>query len=325
MFRHIHHLARPRYAAAVALFAAAVVIAATCDFTPDPTQSVLGTDGRIEISAPFRDSNITIGISARVAGAIDSLTWKGQEFIDSHDHGRELQSAAHFGRWGECFNPTEAGSRRDGTGPTSSSRLISLQTTANQIIARTRMAFWLAPGETSPACPGIAAVNSSVLSDFELLRRVTLGAHGLANVIEHDVTYRVPADYELGVFEAITAYLSPRFPKFWTYDPDRQELAPLSDGPGEQHLPVIMATLDGRYALGVYCLDQARPGWSGPRFGRWRFAATVKWNCVYRARTVTAGDHRFVGYSILGSLSDVATSISGLAASQASEKAIRSE
>src|SRR5579872_3822919 len=69
-------------------------------------------------------SDIVITTTERLAGAIHSLTWNGKEFIDSFDHGRQLQSAANFDCDGaffpETFNPTEAGSRADGTGQSSS-------------------------------------------------------------------------------------------------------------------------------------------------------------------------------------------------------------
>ena len=75
-------------------------------------------------------SEIRITTTSRLAGAIHSLTWNGREFIDSFDHGRQLQSACSFNLGqkefhAECFNPTEAGSRSDGRGGISTSRLPS--------------------------------------------------------------------------------------------------------------------------------------------------------------------------------------------------------
>lgn len=286
-----------------------------------PIQAGLGTNGRAAIRGQFHNSEIVIGTSARFAGAIDSLQWNGMEFINSHDHGRQLQSASQFNGWGECFNPTEAGSQDDDTGPASSSRLLAIETTGRRLITRTRMAFWLAPGQTSPHCHGVYAMNREILSDHLLLKTVTLGAHGLPNVIEHDVTYRVPADYDKAVFEVLSTHLPPRFSRFWTYDPANNRLAPLSDGPGEQPLPVIIATPDGKYALGVYSPDL--PQRRLPRMGYGRFRrdklegpdnAIVKWNCVFRETEVKADDHRFVCYSIVGTLEDVKSSIAALAA-----------
>ena len=72
--------------------------------------------GRATISRPFKGSPLAVGVSSRTAGAIDSLTWGGTQFINARDHGRELQSAAAFDGYGECLNPTEAGSDADGRG-----------------------------------------------------------------------------------------------------------------------------------------------------------------------------------------------------------------
>ena len=70
--------------------------------------------GNAVIRAPAGRSEIAITTTSRVAGAIHSLTWDGKEFIDSADHGRQLQSASNFDVAGdftpETFNPTEAGS-----------------------------------------------------------------------------------------------------------------------------------------------------------------------------------------------------------------------
>lgn len=88
--------------------------------------------GDARIRAKAGTSEIVITTTGRLAGAIHSLQWNGKEFIDSHDHGRQLQSAASFDCalakefWAECFNPTEAGSRADGVGEKSSSKRSAL-------------------------------------------------------------------------------------------------------------------------------------------------------------------------------------------------------
>src|SRR5262249_25300879 len=86
--------------------------------------------GNSVVRAQAGASEIVITTTDRVAGAIHSVTWGGKEFIDSTDHGRQLQSASNFdcdGRFiPEVFNPTEAGSRADHIGPKSSSKLLSV-------------------------------------------------------------------------------------------------------------------------------------------------------------------------------------------------------
>ena len=78
-------------------------------------------NGDAQIRARAGGSEIIVTTAARFAGAIQSLTWDGVEFINSADHGRELQSACSFDNTSmanaETFNPTEAGSRSDGAGP----------------------------------------------------------------------------------------------------------------------------------------------------------------------------------------------------------------
>ena len=113
--------------------------------------------GDAVIRARFADSEIVITTTSRLAGAIHSLTWNGKEFINSADHGRQLQSASNLDletRFsGESFNPTEAGSRHDGAGPTSTSRLLHMIAEGNALQTTSQMAFWLQPGEKSGPNP----------------------------------------------------------------------------------------------------------------------------------------------------------------------------
>jgi hypothetical protein len=277
-------------------------------------------NGDAVIRAPLGDSEIVVTTTSRLAGAIHSLTWNGQEFIDSADHGRQLQSASNldFGSSisGETYNPTEAGSRNDGAGPRSSSRLLHLVARDNLLQTTSQMAFWLAPGQKSG---DNLAKNTTILSDHLLTKRVRIGDRDLPNVLVYDVTFGLPVgeQHRQATFEVLTGYMPKEFEKFWAYDPDSNELRELSDGPGEQPLPVILATRDGRFAMGCYTADRAGTNWSGPGYGRFRFAAqnVVKWNCVFRyrdPRTIPAGDYAFRVYVAVGDLSMVRDSLARL-------------
>lgn len=265
-------------------------------------------------------SDIVITTTSRLAGAIHSLTWGGREFIDSADHGRQLQSAAAFGDakdfWAEAFNPTEAGARRDGAGPRSSSRLLRLQAHGNQLTTTTRMAFWLAPGEKSGRHP---ARNTTGLSDVRLTKRVVIGYKQFAHAIDYRVTFAVPPTerHTLAQFEALTGYMPPDFSKFWTLDPKTSQLRPLSDGPGEQSLPVVFSTANERYAMGVWSPDQPASGYEALGYGRFRFRAekVVKWNCVFRVRNamgVRPGNYDYRVFVAVGSLRNVRDTLTGL-------------
>jgi hypothetical protein len=271
--------------------------------------------GAKSVSGAFKNSPITITTADAFAGAIFSLTWKGKQFLNSFDHGRELQSASSFDGLGECFNPTEAGSSDDAHNSMSTSKLVSLSALGNVLQTRTQMAFWLKPNESSYSnCGSVQrGANATALSSHFLDKIVTVGFQGMPNVIEHKVTFHVAEPHANGLFEALTGYMPESFSKFWSYDPVAKTLAPLSDGPAEQDLPVILATADGSYAMGVYSPDE--PQAPGLGYGRYKFGgagATTKWNCIFRETNLTIRDYTYRCYSIIGSLNDVRDSMNRL-------------
>ena len=163
-------------------------------------------DGRAVIRGPAGGSEIVITTTPRLAGAIHSLTWNGKEFIDSADHGRQLQSASNLDAniqpiAAETYNPTEAGSMNDGAGDTTSGQLLHLVAGPSFLQTTSRMAFWLAPGGKSAGNP---ARNTTVLSNHVLTKRVTIGHPGLPQVIPYQVTFSLPLGehHTEAVFEA---------------------------------------------------------------------------------------------------------------------------
>lgn len=279
--------------------------------------------GDAVIRAKAGPSDIALTTTRRVAGAVHSLTWFGKEFIDSSDHGRQLQSASAFdagGRpfWAEAFNPTEAGSRRDGAGPRSTSQLLYLKATPTELMTVSRPAFWLNPGDKSDKFP---ARNTQAVSDHLLSKHIVLGARGLPHAISYKVQYTVPPGeaHTVAQFEALTGYMPAEFGRFETFDPKSGRLAPLSDGPGEQALPVVFSTADGVHAMGVWSPDQPSRGHETAGYGRFRFASekVVKWNCVFRARgtpRITAGTYAFQMYCAVGSRQNVQDTLAALVA-----------
>jgi hypothetical protein len=269
----------------------------------DPTPS-----GDATIHGRFRDSDIVLKTTSRLAGAIDSITWRGHEFIDSHDHGRQLQSAlgVDFGQRPfnpECFNPTEAGSRDDDVGPVSTSRLLDIQAAGDTLSTRTQMAFWLAPGERSSGQP---ALNEKRLSDFIVEKHVHIGHAALANVLEYTATFSFPpaARSPFVQVEAVTGYMPAEFDHFYRFESKSGTLEPISSVSGEIHNPVVLATADGQFAMGIISPDSPPAS-----YGRFHFeAARVnKWNCVFRLRDpngVGPGPHTYHMFIPLGTLAD---------------------
>ena len=272
-------------------------------------------EGDGAIRAPYAGLEIVIRTSARTAGAIYSLTWNGREFIDAADHGRELQSACSFGRgtwkdfWAEAYNPTEAGSRRDGAGPASTSRLLSYRAASNELATAIQMAYWLRPGERSSGHP---ALNTNALSGHVVSKRVRIGVGAASNVIEYLATFSVPTNERATIaqFEALTGYMPAEFSAFWRFDREAQRLVALDDGPGEQADPVVLATPDGACAMGIWSPDQPSKGFEHAGYGRFRFpeCRVVKWNCVFRyvdPAGIRPGDYTFRMFVVVGTRADV--------------------
>jgi hypothetical protein len=287
--------------------------------TPGPSPP----SGNSVIRGKAGSSEVVITTTNRLAGAIHSLTWNNKEFIDSFDHGRQLQSAASFDCasdrefWAECYNPTEAGSRADGTGEKSSSKLLQLLADGAGLKSTTQMAFWLAPGEKSSGKP---ALNDRVMSRHRVSKRVHIGYKKLANVIEYEVTFTVPEGqrHRYAQFEALTGYMPEEFARFWRFEPGTGKLSELSDGPGEQQRPVVLATPGGTFAMGIFSPDQPSPGYEKAGYGRFRFKdeKVVKWNCVFRVRRpegIAPGEYRFRQFVAVGTLEDVRQALAALA------------
>lgn len=284
-----------------------------------PTQA----NANLVIRKPVGNSEIVITTTARLAGAVHSLTWNGKEFINSTDHGRQLQSACSFDGgspfWAEAYNPTEAGSRDDGAGMNSTSRLLHSLATSDSLQTTTQMAFWLAPGQMSDK---FLAKNSTTLSDHLVTKRVQIGVPDLPHVIRFDVTFSVPIGerHTLAQFESLTGYMPEEFRAFWFFRPESGELESLSDGPGEQPFPVVLATESGSHAMGIFSPPTTKDGafaMGKPGYGRWRFGPekVVKWNSVFRVRReagIEPGDYSFRNFVVVGDRETVRTSLAEL-------------
>jgi hypothetical protein len=281
-------------------------------------------DKILEGQAAGRPITITAG-EERYAGAVFSIVWNGKQFIDSYDHGREFQSASNHGLTGHTFcsegyNPTEAGSRNDDTGPTSSSVLRSISVDDNTLSTESQLAFWLAPGQTNP--PGCRAYNAKWLSEVVLRKQVTLGACEVSNLIRYQVQFEVPDEvaFNFHQFEALTGYMPSEFSVFRTWDPKTSLTASLSKGPGEQDLPIIFSTKDDQFAMGIYAFPSKQISSSPKRHGRFTFPqarssgpfpGVVKWNAVYRYGSPKSQTrlrqtrYAFTLYVAIGTLHDV--------------------
>lgn len=272
----------------------------------EPIDSASKIDGNKSISIQVDGYPLTITTTSRLAGAVHSIRWKDKEFIDSADHGRQLQSACSFDAmsdepfWAERYNPTEAGSRRDGAGDRSTSRLLGIEATNNVLRTSTQMAYWLNPGERSE---GRLALNDTSCSEHILHKRIELGAYKDPHIIRVENTFEWPQSqqHRFAQFEVLTGYMPSEFSDFWRVSSQDGRLLRLDDGPGEQSDPVILATPDSNFAIGAIAV--ANSDWidSGPGYGRFRFVkeGVVKWNVVFRHRQLPRLTQRQASFRVL--------------------------
>lgn len=286
-----------------------------------------GPSGDADLRATVLGRPAVLRTTARTAGAIDSLRWGGEEFIDTHDHGRQLQSAVNAdfeGRYFvETYNPTEAGSVADALGPTSSSVLEGIQVKDGVLSTRTRMAFWLPPGGSSHGRP---AFNREVVSGHVLRKSVKFGCDGVENALDYAVSFTVPADREHRYlqFEVLTGYMPSRFSVPLSFDVAKGDLTPRDlSRQGELPDPVALATADGRLAMGVLLLSSPSSAYAKPGYGSFFFARddVAKWNLVVRLRSerpIPAGEHPFRCAVIFGSREDCRAAFRALSAGRSS-------
>ena len=275
--------------------------------------------GDAEISGTMGGKPLVIRTTSRLAGAIDSVKWAGVEFIDSHDHGRQLQSALNADVDGvfhvECYNPTEAGSVVDALGPKSTSRLEFLSTKDGLLTTRTRMAYWLAPGMKSG---GHLAQNTTLLSGHVLNKQVRIGRPGMDHVLDYKVTFDLPSDrpHKVLQFEALTGYMPWSFSEELRFDAKTSTLVPLPRQDGEQRDPVVLSTPSGSHAMGVFTPERPRAGQPAVGFGRFKFEheKVVKWNCVFRLRQdkPIPPHHSFQLYVVIGTREDCRRTLAAL-------------
>jgi hypothetical protein len=279
-----------------------------------------GVSGDAELSGTIGGKPLVIRTTSRLAGAIDSLMWDGVEFIDSHDHGRQLQSAINADVDGvyhvECYNPTEAGSVVDALGPKSTSRLEAMSFKDGVLSQRTRMAYWLAPGMKSG---GHFAQNRTLLSDHVLTKQVRIDRPGMDHVLDYKVTFTVPTDrpHKVLQFEALTGYMPATFSEELRFDAQTAMLVPLPRQNGEQRDPVVLSTPSGSHAMGVFTPDRPPAGQPPVGYGRFKFERekVVKWNCVFRLRQpepIKPGDYSFQLYVVIGTREDCRRTLAAL-------------
>ncbi|MDQ6809818.1 MAG: hypothetical protein M3Z64_10430, partial [Verrucomicrobiota bacterium] len=205
-----------------------VAILTTTCLTVATARGQVSGDATISANDPAF-GQITVSTSSQYAGAVSSIRWHDKEFINNWDHGRQLQPNSEFFNRYECYNPYEAGSKDDGSKPTTSSRLLALAASGNQLESTTQMAWYMSTREPRGpgygdncgdpkdflACPPLAA--GETLSKYQVHKTVRIGLPGIPNVIEYKSDLFIPEAVLKGLNQ-ITAVVPWDFSTVRTYD-----------------------------------------------------------------------------------------------------------
>jgi hypothetical protein len=256
--------------------------------------------------------DIVVGTSDRMAGAVESLIFRGKEMINASDHGRELQIAWQADGRYECDNPTEAGSRDDATGPRSTSKLVQINAVGNVMTTVNQPAYWLSPGEdggkkgkpagTSVPCGG--ARNKTVRSSHTITKTVTIGYQQFPNVVRFDMFLHVAKAATAMRIEAPVAYLVGDLSTHYVFDPATGALSGRG-GYDPSDKPIIASNADGSAAIAQIVLRV----YGGEHFAYYDLMApndgfNIIDAVLYRDAT-PAGDYHLESFVVLGNHDEV--------------------
>lgn len=260
-----------------------------------------GDDGRAILRADTQ----------RFAGAIYSFSWNGAEFLDRHDHGRLLQSALFLDNLGPCYNPTEAGSQWDSTGPKSSSRLETAKVNKNILSTKVDAAFWLKPGMAVSGSRGCGwgarpdkkvAANLSITDKYYISKAVSFDTDtNWKQSLKYSTQYSLPKSHDVAKFDVVAVYLRGVFSVVEQLQAGRAVPLNTSKTYDTLNKPVIISTTDGRYALSVVC------SFSDPiyQFNLYNAANTNAVHCMKELQQPREGIYSFDARVLFGSRDDV--------------------
>jgi hypothetical protein len=253
------------------------------------------------------DEPVVLHAEPWFAGAISSIKFRNVEYLNSDDHGRELQGAVQFRDAGECLNPTLAGAKDDPPHGTSS-KIIHRYVTLRTYGSTTQMAFWNRPGSPCEDANGQKreTLNSKPLSLVAYSQKMTLGYRGLPNAVLDEISIKTQRPHESASVEALTGYMPEAFDTFWLYEKGKFRKQGAGEKVQEWNSPTVLATSNGASAMGVLSLQ----GEVDPKYAGARFPKVTKWSLVFHTSgPYASGFHRYTCVWIIGTLAEVERSM----------------
>lgn len=292
-------------------------------------------------------NQLTVTASTALAGAIASVKINEVEFIASGGHGAAFQWALHAHDAGECYNPTEAGSKTDDRRPNwdtppyhgpSTSYLYSVAGSSTQFQTVNRPAFYVPAGERSdydgctPSYPAGLPYDQN-LSPYMIRKTVKVGRDSnplnLDNIVTISTNITVENPERSTNFDAVLiAYLQEQFNTFYKYDPvsgltEKVDLNTYATNPGigVSTKPIIISTADGRYAMGLFVppalnmVNQETPlyylGYSSGNNPSYPFQNQTL-QVTYYAKNIEPGELQYKSYWAVGNLERVKNTLTTL-------------
>jgi hypothetical protein len=255
---------------------------------------------------------LAVTVERRIAGSIAAIAYGGFQYLDSSKHGRGAAFAYDLDGKQECDNPTEGGSRDDGTISTSSSKLISVDVRGNVLSTVNVPAYWLDRGERSGLYPYCLA-HTHGLSKDRVTKTVVVGLPGLPNVMHYQLIWHAARAARQVEMQVPAVAMVPQLTQTLAFDASGR-LVPFG-GPFRSDVPVVLATSDGAHAAGFFA----------PRAGQ-SDGGTIQylWGHTQGKRAVAmlipvvdqnrpgAGDQVYGTYMAFGSQDEVRTALQSI-------------
>lgn len=254
---------------------------------------------------------ISMTSDTHYGGAITSLKFRNKEMVYTGEHGSSLMSAMTFDGYGECYNPTQGGSRIDAAyfgGVVESTITRSTYTSNNTIYTGSELGYWMPPNTPYPYACGqhpeqTMSVNTTVTSKVLLNANYGLGYAGYMNVMTNDVTFNIDAAHASAGFEPSTIYTPDNLSDGWYIDLTTGNLTPAVSA-YEQNSPIIISTPDQQFAVGAMSKTNTLryTYFSHPTLPLW-----AKIGTYYRTTTPVRANsaYKFQVQYILGTLEEV--------------------
>jgi hypothetical protein len=277
-------------------------------------------------SNPYSGSTIGIRVSDSYGGAIYSLIWKSVQFLSSLDFGSELQANLYLNGLAQRCNLSEVGA----FSPPVPSVVNYTMAGTSWIVTDQSMAYAYPPVSDAGGCG-----NHPV--GFH--KTVTANYHGLSNVFEHDVAFTIVSTYQrsvpLGYTHGTFVVASANAPKTvlahqYYYNTATQTLRAIPDTQRDalSNIPTeypILVNDDQSLALGLFSRGDEYGTGASLVMPMWRSIPGDVEDAEYLNEAVCRfnyfpnlypGTYKFKCYTIIGSLTQVTTTLDSLYSGQ---------